>query len=314
MMQQSSTVGFVLALVCSSTISGLAQDQTTGFAAAEQEDRLVISHGGEPVASFVFRDEKTLRPYFANVHAPGGVQVTRNFPPIDGVDATDHDTIHPGIWLGFGDISGSDFWRNKSPIKHVRFSKPPVANGDRLTFATESQLWTQDDQPLCQLTCHFQLANRPLGWLLVWEAAFHSDDSDFTFGDQEEMGFGARMATTLTEKSGGLIVNSHGQQTAENTWGQPALWCDYSKSVAGHSSGITLMAAPSNFRESWWHNRDYGVFVANPFGRHAMKQGEPSVVTVKRGETFRLKFAAFLHDSIDYDPASAYSDFINLNR
>ena len=27
------------------------------------------------------------------------------------------------------------------------------------------------------------------------------------------------------------------------------------------------MPAPSNFRTSWWHNRDYGVFVANPFGR-----------------------------------------------
>ena len=29
-------------------------------------------------AEFVFRDEKILRPFFANFHAPGGLKVTRN--------------------------------------------------------------------------------------------------------------------------------------------------------------------------------------------------------------------------------------------
>ncbi len=69
------------------------------------------------------------------------------------------------------------------------------------------------------------------------------------------------------------------------------------------------MAASSNFRESWWHNRDYGVFVANPFGRAAMKQGEPSSITVKQGESFRIIFGAFVHDGITIDSATEYSEF-----
>jgi hypothetical protein len=36
-------------------------------------------------------------PYFANVHAPGGWKATRNHPPVTGVDAMDHDAMHPGI-------------------------------------------------------------------------------------------------------------------------------------------------------------------------------------------------------------------------
>ena len=75
---------------------------------------LRISLGGQPIVDFVFRDERILRPYFANARVANGVQVTRNHPPILDVDAVDHDTMHPGIWLGFGDISGQDFWRNKA--------------------------------------------------------------------------------------------------------------------------------------------------------------------------------------------------------
>jgi hypothetical protein len=57
-----------------------------------------------------------------------------------------------------------------------------------------------------------------------------------------------------------------------------------------------LMASRRNFRESWWHNRDYGVFVANPFGRAAMKQGDRSSVAVAPGESLRLEFGALVHD------------------
>ena len=112
------------------------------------------------------------------------------------------------------------------------------------------------------------------------------------------MGFGARVATAITEKNGGVITSSAGLKTAKNTWGQPAEWCDYSGTVDGQRVGITLMADPANFRPSWWHNRDYGLMVANPFGREAMKQGERSAVTVKRGQEFRLRFAAAIHAGV----------------
>lgn len=282
------------------------------FEFEEKSDRLAISHSGRPVMEFVFGDTKILRPYFANVHAPRGFRVTRNHPPVPDRDALDHAEYHPGLWLGFGDISGSDFWRNQGRIAHVRFSAAPAVKEDQLTFATESRLLTADDKLICLLINRFTLTARPERWLLVWDATFRSDEGEFTFGDQEEMGFGARVATPLTEKGGGRIVNSDGRKTAAATWGQPAKWCDYSGVVGDQKAGITLMAAPSNFRESWWHNRDYGVFVANPFGRAAMKQGERSAVTIKHGESFRIVFGAVFHDSIDYDPAAAYADFVKL--
>ncbi len=281
-----------------------------GFAIEQKKDRLTITHTGQPVADFVFHDDKILRPYFANVHVPGGLQITRHHPPRPGKDATDHDTMHPGIWLGFGDISGVDFWRNKGRIEHVSFPEPPSVKNDELRFVQECCLRV-GDKTLATLTNRFTLLARLDGWLLVWDATFRAGDSAFTFGDQEEMGFGARVATNFTEKKGGQILNSHGKKTAQATWGKPAAWCDYSGNVDGKLVGITLMPAPANFRESWWHNRDYGVFVANPFGRAAMRQGGKSTVTVAPGEALRLRFGAMLHTGANYDPAAAYRDCLN---
>lgn len=286
-------------------------DGNRHFHVKEKSDRLILRSSGKLVAEFVFRDAKIRRPYFANVHAPSGVRVTRTHPPIAGVDAMDHDTMHPGLWLGLGDVSGVDFWRNEGTIEHLRFITKPTVSGQGVRFATESRLLSPDGMEICRLTSRFQLAAHPAGWLLIWEATFRSDERDFTFGDQEEMGFGARVATQLTEKAGGLIVNSHGRKTAANTWGQPALWCDYSGVAIERPAGITLMSDPANFRTSWWHNRDYGVFVANPFGRAAMKQGPNSQVTVRRGKPFRICFAAMAHDTTEYKPAKAYQDFLN---
>jgi hypothetical protein len=42
--------------------------------------------------------------------------------------------------------------------------------------------------------------------------------------------------------------------------------------VDGRQIRLTLMTDPANFRPAWWHNRDYGLMVANPFGQEAMNQ------------------------------------------
>lgn len=291
-------------LACAFSLNAAAAD----LAVRQDSGRLVITDRAQPVVEFVFKDERILRPYFANVHTPGGVKVTRNHPPVAGVDATDHDTMHPGIWLAFGDISGQDFWRNKAPIEHIRFIEPPRVESGRVAFATECRLRIAEDKTVCSLTNRFTLTPLTNAWLLAWDASFRSEEGDFMFGDQEEMGFGVRVATAITEKNGGVIKSSSGMKTAKTTWGQPADWCDYSGAVNGQQVGITLMADPANFRPSWWHNRDYGLMVANPFGQEAMKQGAKSAVHVKRGKIFRLRYGALIHDGLAAN-AQALAEF-----
>ncbi len=287
-------------------------DAKSKFGFDVKKDRLIVTYTEKPLGEYVWGDPKVPRPYFANLHGPAGTKITRNHPPVAGTDATDHDTMHPGLWLGFGDISGVDFWRNRGRIRHVKFLAPPTAAEDRITFATESDLLNPDGKRMGVVVNRYTLTRRPAGWLILWDATFTATEQELVFGDQEEMGFGARVATECTEKNGGALVNSGGAKTAKATWGKPAAWCDYSGTKGGRRVGITLMPGPKNFRESWWHNRDYGVFVANPFGRAAMGQGAKSAVAVKKGDSLRLVLGAVLHDGTDYDPASEYKHFLEV--
>src|SRR5262249_15548468 len=115
-------------------------------------------------------------------------------------------------------------------------------------------------------------------------------EADMTFGDQEEMGLGIRMATPLSVPRGGKITNSDGLKNEAQAWGKAADWCAFGGSVDGHPVEVVLIPHPENFRRSWFHARDYGLLVANPFGRNAFTRGEKSQLLLKRGESVRLRF------------------------
>jgi hypothetical protein len=272
-----------------------------------------ITVAGSPMATYVYRDETIPRPFFHSLHAPGGVQVSRNHPPVAGQDLVDHATFHPGLWLAFGDLSGADDWRLKARVEHEAFVEEPRGGPGRGTFAVRNRYPTVGgDATICREVCRYTVLVRPSGYLLIADSEFSSDDGDFAFGDQEEMGFGVRVATPLIVNNGGHIVNSDGLKDQKQVWGKPADWCDFSGTIDGRQVGVTLMPDPRNFRRSWFHARDYGLVVANPFGRKAMTKGEESRVVVRRGEPFRLGFAVLLHASADatgFDPSAAYRDY-----
>ena len=279
------------------------------FTGESRQDRLVITHNSQPVAHYVFHDTNIFRPYFAHVRTLDGIQVTRRHPPEPGNDPVDHATMHPGIWLAFGDISGQDFWRNQATIRHERFTSAPVAGESKLAFATESAMIATNGETLARLNSSFTFAALRDGYLLTWDAVFTPATEGFTFGDQEEMGFGIRVATPISEKNGGLVKNSDAVIGAKNAWGKTAAWCDYSGILSNRLVGLTVMPDPDNFRHSWFHSRDYGLLAANPFGRKAFTKGEISRVPVARNGAFHLCFAAFIHSTPTNEPPDIANAF-----
>lgn len=271
----------------------------------QKDDRLHIQIDGKPFATYVWQDSKIRRPYFMHLHAPGGVQVTRNHPPT-GKDPADHDTMHPGLWLAFGELGGADFWRNKGTVTHVEFVEKPLATKSGGGFTVRNR-YTSGEKTICDEVCHITITVHPGGYLMDWTSEFTGPE-EFSFGDQEEMGFGVRVATPLTAKNGGQILNSDGAKNEKAVWGKAAEWCDYSGTIDGKEVGIALMPDPANFRRSWFHARDYGLLVANPFGKNAFTRGEKSKVVVKKGETFRLRFSVLVHAG-KTDVNAAYTEW-----
>ncbi len=279
----------------------------------ETEGQVAINAGDLSIASYVYSDVNILRPYFVHVKTPNGVQVTRNHPPQSG-DRDDHATMHPGIWLAFGDLSGTDFWRNKGRVEHVEFIQPPAAERNVGSFIERKRYVRPDGSVVCNEEFRVAIRVRNDGYVIYLESHFSSDD-EFYFGDQEEMGLGIRVATPISEIGGGTLTDAEGRRGAGEIWSQAADWCDYSGRVDGQDVGITVMGHPANFRESWLHARDYGLVAANLFGRAAMQKGEQSRVVVEPGETHILRYAVWVHGKVDAEAiASVYEEYAGIGQ
>lgn len=256
---------------------------------------LKIRCGDNEIATYFYRHNKVLRPFFAHVKVPSGTQVTRNFPPAPQ-DRQDHPDMHPGLWMGFGDISSEDFWRNKGRVVHEGLTINATGNDGRGSFSQRKSYQRADGSIVCSEQFQCTIHTLKEGYLLLWDATFSAPSGgSFYFGDQEEMGLGIRVAHGITEMNNGQITDSEGRHGAANIWSQPSAWCDYSGQLGEEPLGITILCHPENFRESWMHARNYGLIAANPFGRKAMNKGAASRIVVKDGQPLRLRYGILLH-------------------
>lgn len=279
-----------------------------------ENDRLVIRDAGQPAATYVFRDPDTLRPHFQNVHAPDGRLVTRRHPA-QAPDLVDHPTMHPGLWMAFGDINGQDFWRNKARIEHVRFIDDPRLKDGRLHFATENRLVATDGGVMGTQRSRFTVWREADAHWIVWEASLRAGGKALVFGAQEEMGLGVRLTGGLIEKNGpGVVVNSTGDRGAKAAWGKVADWCEYSAVIDGRRIGAGIFPDPANPQRTWWHVRDYGLMLANSFGPLVLPPEAEGRVTVKPGDELRLRFGVRFFSqpaSEPEDAAAAYRKFVD---
>lgn len=226
-------------------------------------DRLAIHLGGGPAADAIFKNEQTARPQVQNLPAPSGQPGMRQPPPAATAPPA-HAPIHPGRWLAFGDINGQDLWRNQGWIELVKWATAPALSGGHITFATENHLVGADDQTPVVPPRRLALSlSKGHAFLLTWPADFISAGTERVWGDQEEMGFGGRLATSFTEKNGGAVVNRAGLRGAKAAWGKPAAWAAYSREINGRVLGAAIFSAEANPTPIWWQRRDDGLMVVN---------------------------------------------------
>jgi hypothetical protein len=245
------------------------------------------------------------------LHTPSGIRVTRSHPPVKGSELADHPTMHPGLWMAFGDIGGADFWRNKGLVRHVKFIKKPAVKNALASFTVRNS-YEADGKSICTEDCEIRVAFETYGTMLTWTSTFQPAGKSFYFGDQEEMGLGVRVVTPLAVIKGGSIRDSEGRKNEAQVWGKQADWCEYTGILNGKRVGIVLMPDVKNFRRSWFHARNYGLLLANPFGRNAFTRGEKSRIEVKAGQQVQLRFGVLLYDADPDQPlniAAAYREF-----
>ncbi len=289
-------------------------------------DHVTIQVNGQPFSDF-FIGSAYAKPFLAPLRAATGQIVSRRYP-MERVEGESHDhPHHKGLWIGFGDVNGINFWEVEAESKAS--GSNPKDKG-RIVLAKLGQVKSDRDEG--RVTALFDWL-APSGEKILQEERsirVYADPkirrfdvvSTFTagakaahFGDTKEGFFAIRVADSMAGKNGGVLTNSEGASTEKDVWGKPADWVDYVGPVEGQKLGILILDSPRNpHHPPRWHARDYGLFAVNPFGVSEFdptsKKGAGGY-EIAPGESAGFRYRVIIHsgDVASGQMAHWYRDF-----
>ena len=120
--------------------------------------------------------------------------------------------------------------------------------------------------------------------------------------------FSARMASDLSVKNGGTMINAEGAKSELGTFGKPSPWIDFYGNRGPAVEGLVIMQHPSNpWYPSPWFTRDYGFMSPTP-----MYWPENDKETfIKKGTVLTLRYRVLVHsgDHIQAGVAAAFEKY-----
>jgi hypothetical protein len=291
-----------------------------GVQITQEEDRLRVEINGQLFTEYHFKN--TPRPYCYPLIGPGELPMTRNFPMKSPPNEEHDHPHHRSLWFGHILVNGQDFWteaKSFGKIVHDGFDEVKSGIDSGLIKARDKWVGT-NGEVVCTDERTLRIFNpaSDAERLFDFQVIIHASNGDVVFGDNKDGTMAVRLAETMRLKGEighGHIVNSVGQKDDE-TWGKRADWCDYYGPVEGKTVGIAIFDHPQNLRHpTWWHVRDYGLFAANPFGRHdfeKLKDKSAGNFTLPSGKSLTLRYRFYMHEGDEQQAkvAEHYQEYI----
>lgn len=296
----------ILGVVACTVAGGSAMDLTRGAADPvgvtfrDAPHGLDVLVGGEVFTTL--RTEGLAKPSLFPVMAPGGVQVTRGYPIEPRAGEEQDHPHHTSLWFAHGDVNGHDFWTSPKgekivPEGAIEHEEKGGSGVVRATFA-----WTlADGSVVCTERRVMTFSADEHTRMIDFDFTITPGKDSVVFGDTKEGTFAIRVCEALRLKGAsakGSIRSSTGKKDGE-CWGKRAAWVEYGGPVDGKTLSVSIFDHPKNPRHpTWWHARDYGLFAANPFGKHDFEQApaHSGDLTIKAGETLRLRYRVLIGD------------------
>jgi len=303
---------------------------------ADQARRRVdITIDGAPFTSYIW-PTALKKPVLYPIVDADGVTITRGWPlqPRPG-ERTDHPH-HDGLWFNYSNVNGFDFWNNSEAIPAARHAKMGTIVFDKIVSAksgpnrgelvTDSTWIDGRGHPLLAEKTRYVFAHdgptRSIDLIVTLKALDRA-----VFNDDKDGLLGLRVARWLEspEEKGGTFTDSNGVATpvaaaanipgvapptgeyltsegvkGEAAWSTRGRWCALTgHNDAGHTVTIAIFDHPGNVGyPTYWHARGYGLFAANPLGRHMFDPKQPAFnYTLEKGQstTFRYRTVIYTH-------------------
>ncbi len=282
---------------------------------------------GQPFTSYCFWDDQK-KPILYPLRTAHGTVVTRSYPLVKVAgERTDHPH-HVSSWFNYGSINGVDFWNNSGgkgsekmgTIQHRAVNK--ITNGKDSAEMDVTMDWVmpggkkimqEDERIIFRAAKDIRIIDRII--------TLTAQDEKVVFNDSKEGALGIRVARQLEEPSdkpevftdadgnptkvpvmdnkgvNGIYLSSEGKVGEKGAWGTRAKWMTLSGNVKGEDVVIGIFDHPKNpTYPTYWHNRGYGLFAANPFGAKDFTKGEKVLnFTLQPKESTTLRFRILIH-------------------
>ncbi len=321
----------VLGAIGGLTISGWAAPRQ-GVEVKEDaaQKRVEILVDGTPFTSFLWGTAQK-KPVLDPIVAADGIEVTRGYPltPHAG-ERTDHPH-HAGMWFNYGNVNGFDFWNNSDAIKPEDRHKMGTVGNVKIVSTKSGQsegelvyedVWTTGEgTPI--LKEHTKLIFASHGEERTIDRITTLEALDRTvFHDDKEGLLGMRVARWLESpnEKGGVFTDAEGRTTkvegstgagatgmyltsegkkGDDAWGTRGRWCTLTGTKDGKTVAIAMFDHTGNpGYPTYWHARGYGLFAANPLGRHIFDPKAAAFdYTLEKGQsvTFKYRVSLFPH-------------------
>ena len=295
--------------------------------------RVDITIDGNPFTSYIW--PTTLKkPVLYPIVDAGGVTITRGWPltPRPG-ERTDHPH-HDGLWFNYSNVNGFDFWNNSTAIPPERAAKMGTIVFNRIVsyksgtakgeLVTDSTWIDGNNHPILAETTQYVFAHngtsRSIDLIVTLKALDH-----VVFHDDKDGLLGLRVARWLEspEEKGGTFTDSNGVATpvaaaanlpgvapptgeyltsegikGEAVWSTRARWCALTgHNDSGHTVTIAIFDHPGNVGyPTYWHARGYGLFAANPLGRHMFDPKQPPLeFSLEQGQSVTFRYRVVIY-------------------
>jgi len=311
------------------TISSFAEEVKL----VEQKDKQQIDVlvDGKPFTSYVYWSNQK-KPLLSPLRTPEGNIFTRGFPleKVAG-ERTDHPH-HISSWFNYGNVNDCDFW-NSPPEGFDRDSKIPygavrhksikaISSGKGAATLEVSSDWIMNDgsKILQQDETLVFRASKDLR-IIDRIITLTAQDKDAVFKDSKEGAIAIRVTRALEEPStkkevftdasgkpttvakldntgvNGIYLSSEGKVGEKDSWSTRAKWMTLSGNVKGEDVCIGIFDHPKNVTyPTFWHNRGYGLFAANPFGAKEFTKGKTTLnFTIAAGKSETFRFRILIH-------------------
>jgi len=320
----------VMAMVgLGSAAPALAKDAGAGVkVTADQAQRRVdVTIDGKPFTSYLW-PENMKKAVLYPLIAPDGITVSRGYPlePRKG-ERVDHPH-HVGMWFNYGNVNGFDFWNNSNAIKPENREKMGSIHHEKIIstksgpnkgdLVVESVWITGKNQPIIRETTRFVFSKQGDDRVIDRITTLHALEQ-IVFKDDKEGVLGIRVAHFLespTEK-GGIFADASGRPTrvaagdtagatgvyltsegvkGDKVWSTRGRWCELTGNTDGKTETIAIIDNPKNpDYPTYWHARGYGLFAANPLGRHIFDATQPPLnFTIDKGKSVTFRFRVII--------------------